>query len=76
MSKKRRRSTLRGDRYEEDAAEYSTAASQKQCASAILGYGKMKAAVVFADHPRDAAESAAHVYQTILQFCVRPSDRK
>lgn len=47
---------------------YSTFASQRKCATAISGYGDLKA--------HGDNEGAAHVYQDIMRFCVDPRDRK
>ncbi len=47
---------------------YSTYASQHKCATAISGYGDLKA--------HGDSEGAAHVYQDIMRFCVAPRDRK
>lgn len=47
---------------------YSTYASQRKCATAISGYGDLKA--------HGDNEGAAHVYQDVMRFCIDPKDRK
>lgn len=47
--------------------KYSTAAYHRKCATAIRGYGDLKAQN---DH-----ESAAHVFGDIVRFCVKPQER-